>query len=195
MGPLRCLCLYSPHTPGIYVCAKCGYELFSSRAKYAHSSPWPAFTETIHADSVAKRLEHGRSQALKVGDSDHSWGLFQGVPENQSHLPCFSHNSWGFQAVYSRLLALAWGLPPHIWGQPSVLVEPGCRDVPRPQGEGQPLTVGLPSPGLCDGPELTWPPCGLPRCPVADVAMDWAMNSWTMAPSPGNPDSEYLAAR
>ncbi|KAM5328701.1 methionine-R-sulfoxide reductase B1 isoform 2-T2 [Glossophaga mutica] len=42
--------------PGIYVCAKCGYELFSSRAKYAHSSPWPAFTETIHPDSVAKRF-------------------------------------------------------------------------------------------------------------------------------------------
>ncbi|XP_037845950.1 methionine-R-sulfoxide reductase B1 isoform X2 [Chlorocebus sabaeus] len=42
--------------PGIYVCAKCGYELFSSRSKYAHSSPWPAFTETIHADSVAKRV-------------------------------------------------------------------------------------------------------------------------------------------
>ncbi|XP_039333670.1 methionine-R-sulfoxide reductase B1 isoform X2 [Saimiri boliviensis] len=52
--------------PGIYVCAKCGYELFSSRSKYAHSSPWPAFTETIHADSVAKRPEHNRSEALKA---------------------------------------------------------------------------------------------------------------------------------
>ncbi|NP_001369194.1 methionine-R-sulfoxide reductase B1 isoform 3 [Homo sapiens] len=52
--------------PGVYVCAKCGYELFSSRSKYAHSSPWPAFTETIHADSVAKRPEHNRSEALKA---------------------------------------------------------------------------------------------------------------------------------
>ncbi|XP_064218420.1 methionine-R-sulfoxide reductase B1 isoform X2 [Aotus nancymaae] len=52
--------------PGIYVCAKCGYELFSSRSKYAHSSPWPAFTETIHADSVVKRPEHNRSEALKA---------------------------------------------------------------------------------------------------------------------------------
>lgn len=52
--------------PGIYVCAKCGYELFSSRSKYAHSSPWPAFTETIHADSVAKRPEHNRPGAIKV---------------------------------------------------------------------------------------------------------------------------------
>uniref|UniRef100_A0AC11DNF8 Methionine sulfoxide reductase B1 n=1 Tax=Ovis aries TaxID=9940 RepID=A0AC11DNF8_SHEEP len=52
--------------PGIYVCAKCGYELFSSRSKYAHSSPWPTFTETIHADSVAKRPEHNRPGAIKV---------------------------------------------------------------------------------------------------------------------------------
>ncbi|XP_023567295.1 methionine-R-sulfoxide reductase B1 isoform X2 [Octodon degus] len=51
---------------GIYVCAKCGYELFSSRSKYAHSSPWPAFTDTIHADSVAKCPEHNRPGALKT---------------------------------------------------------------------------------------------------------------------------------
>lgn len=51
---------------GVYVCAKCGYELFSSCSKYAHSSPWPAFTETIHADSVAKRPEHNSPKALKV---------------------------------------------------------------------------------------------------------------------------------
>lgn len=54
---------------GVYVCAKCGYELFSSRSKYAHSSPWPAFTETIHADSVVKRPEHNRPEALKVSGS------------------------------------------------------------------------------------------------------------------------------
>uniref|UniRef100_K7G0Z0 Methionine sulfoxide reductase B1 n=1 Tax=Pelodiscus sinensis TaxID=13735 RepID=K7G0Z0_PELSI len=51
-------------SPGIYVCSKCGYELFSSGAKYQHSSPWPAFTETLHADSVAKYEE--RPGALKV---------------------------------------------------------------------------------------------------------------------------------
>ncbi|OPJ87452.1 methionine-R-sulfoxide reductase B1 [Patagioenas fasciata monilis] len=50
--------------PGIYVCAKCGHELFSSRAKYEHSSPWPAFTETLREDSVAKRKD--RPGALKV---------------------------------------------------------------------------------------------------------------------------------
>uniref|UniRef100_A0A7N8YG36 Methionine sulfoxide reductase B1 n=1 Tax=Mastacembelus armatus TaxID=205130 RepID=A0A7N8YG36_9TELE len=51
-------------TPGIYVCSKCGHQLFSSRSKYEHSSPWPAFTETIHEDSVSKYVE--RPGALKV---------------------------------------------------------------------------------------------------------------------------------
>ncbi|KAF5901865.1 methionine-R-sulfoxide reductase B1, partial [Clarias magur] len=48
---------------GTYVCSKCGYELFSSKVKYQHSSPWPAFTETIHKDSVSKVEE--RPGALK----------------------------------------------------------------------------------------------------------------------------------
>ncbi|XP_075936842.1 methionine-R-sulfoxide reductase B1-A-like [Anarhichas minor] len=41
---------------GIYVCSECGHELFSSMSKFEHSSPWPAFSETIHEDSVSKRL-------------------------------------------------------------------------------------------------------------------------------------------
>uniref|UniRef100_H9GA65 MsrB domain-containing protein n=1 Tax=Anolis carolinensis TaxID=28377 RepID=H9GA65_ANOCA len=49
---------------GMYVCSKCGFELFSSKSKYAHSSPWPAFTETIHDDSITKYLE--RPNAFKV---------------------------------------------------------------------------------------------------------------------------------
>lgn len=65
-GAYQCLCICSSSAAGVYVCAKCGYELFSSRSKYAHSSPWPAFTETIYADSVAKRPEKNRPEALKV---------------------------------------------------------------------------------------------------------------------------------
>ncbi|XP_078414787.1 methionine-R-sulfoxide reductase B1-A-like isoform X2 [Cetorhinus maximus] len=51
---------------GIYVCSKCGHELFSSQAKYNHSSPWPAFTRTIHPDSLSKRKED--RNALKSMD-------------------------------------------------------------------------------------------------------------------------------
>ncbi|KAG8007007.1 Methionine-R-sulfoxide reductase B1-A [Nibea albiflora] len=43
--------------PGVYVCSECGHELFSSTSKFEHSSPWPAFSETIHEDSVTKHPE------------------------------------------------------------------------------------------------------------------------------------------
>ncbi|KAG5262532.1 hypothetical protein AALO_G00276130 [Alosa alosa] len=42
---------------GMYVCSQCDHPLFNSRSKYAHSSPWPAFTETIREDSVTKHME------------------------------------------------------------------------------------------------------------------------------------------
>lgn len=41
----------------MYVCSQCNHPLFSSRSKFAHSSPWPAFSETIRDDSVTKMME------------------------------------------------------------------------------------------------------------------------------------------
>ena len=49
---------------GIYVCSECGYELFRSTKKFEHTSPWPAFTETVRPDSVSKYEES--PSALKV---------------------------------------------------------------------------------------------------------------------------------
>ncbi|XP_036165868.1 methionine-R-sulfoxide reductase B1 isoform X3 [Myotis myotis] len=84
--------------PGVYVCAKCGYELFSSRSKYAHSSPWPAFTETIHADSVAKRPEHNRPEALKTKKL---------LPPRGSRWAALGHPRWPLQGGHS-LATLTW---------------------------------------------------------------------------------------
>ncbi|CAB1338290.1 unnamed protein product [Coregonus sp. 'balchen'] len=50
--------VYKDHfKPGMYVCSQCNNPLFSSRSKFPHSSPWPAFTETIKEDSVTKMME------------------------------------------------------------------------------------------------------------------------------------------
>ena len=62
-----CLLIFA----GIYVCPKCGHELFSAKAKYKHNTPWPAFTETVHDDSVSKENEtepqqSSKAKALKV---------------------------------------------------------------------------------------------------------------------------------
>ena len=60
--------------PGIYVCSKCDYELFSSRTKFEHSSPWPAFAETIHDDSVSKRIESPGRLKVRCGKCDNGLG-------------------------------------------------------------------------------------------------------------------------
>uniref|UniRef100_A0A3B3R1B0 Methionine sulfoxide reductase B1 n=2 Tax=Paramormyrops kingsleyae TaxID=1676925 RepID=A0A3B3R1B0_9TELE len=52
---------------GIYVCAKCGHRLFSSVSKFAHSTPWPAFTEPIQEDSVTKELESRGAYKVRCG--------------------------------------------------------------------------------------------------------------------------------
>ena len=54
---------------GIYVCSECEYPLFSSRVKYDHQSPWPAFTSPIKVDSLVKKPDPEREDgetALKV---------------------------------------------------------------------------------------------------------------------------------
>jgi peptide-methionine (R)-S-oxide reductase len=59
--------VYKDHfQPGVYTCSECGYELFSSRQKFEHHSPWPAFSETVHKDSVIKKEEPGSRKAFKV---------------------------------------------------------------------------------------------------------------------------------
>ncbi|XP_045139580.1 methionine-R-sulfoxide reductase B1-like [Echinops telfairi] len=80
----------------VYMCAKCGYELFSSRSKHEHLSPWPAFTGTIHDDSVAKWPQHNQPDAfttVSCGKCGHGLGhefLNDGPKRGQSRLRIFS---------------------------------------------------------------------------------------------------------
>lgn len=54
---------YSFFEPGIYACAGCGHELFSSETKYDSGSGWPAFFDVIGADNV--RLLEDVTQGMK----------------------------------------------------------------------------------------------------------------------------------
>lgn len=43
---------------GIYVCAGCGNELFSSGTKYESGSGWPSFWDQLSEDSVERRVDN-----------------------------------------------------------------------------------------------------------------------------------------
>jgi peptide-methionine (R)-S-oxide reductase len=43
---------YETKTPGMYVCAACGEELFDSEDKYDSGSGWPSFTSPAHTNLV-----------------------------------------------------------------------------------------------------------------------------------------------
>ncbi|MFW9944001.1 MAG: peptide-methionine (R)-S-oxide reductase MsrB [Candidatus Sifarchaeia archaeon] len=43
---------------GIYVCAGCGNELFSSETKYDSRSGWPSFWEKLSKDSIEMRPDN-----------------------------------------------------------------------------------------------------------------------------------------
>ena len=51
-------CLFCNNYPlGTYACSSCGAGLFSSLSKYAHDTPWPAFSKTLTPDALKKEVE------------------------------------------------------------------------------------------------------------------------------------------
>jgi peptide-methionine (R)-S-oxide reductase len=47
------------HDDGVYRCAACGAELFSSDTKFESGTGWPSFTEPVVAGAVELRPDHG----------------------------------------------------------------------------------------------------------------------------------------
>jgi peptide-methionine (R)-S-oxide reductase len=44
--------LLNDHTAGMFACAACGAELFSSDAKFDSGTGWPSFTDPVNAEHV-----------------------------------------------------------------------------------------------------------------------------------------------
>ena len=44
--------LYNNHQTGMYVCAACGKELFSSKTKFDSGTGWPSFDDPINRENV-----------------------------------------------------------------------------------------------------------------------------------------------
>jgi len=58
------------HTPGMYKCAACGAELFSSETKFESGSGWPSFTRPANLEHVELRTDSSHGTPLRRSGSE-----------------------------------------------------------------------------------------------------------------------------
>ena len=77
-------------TAGVYACAACGQELFSSTAKYDSYSGWPSFWDVIDKGKVAllEDLSHGmrRIEVVCSRCDSHLGHVFDDGPRDKTGL-------------------------------------------------------------------------------------------------------------
>jgi peptide-methionine (R)-S-oxide reductase len=82
------------YAPGIYVCAACGQELFSSEAKYSSGSGWPSFFDILQTKNVLliEDTTHGmkRIEVKCAGCQSHLGHLFDDGPRPTGKRYCIN---------------------------------------------------------------------------------------------------------
>ena len=80
--------------PGIYRCAACGNELFSSEAKYESGTGWPSFTQPVAEGRVERHpdLSHGmvRTEVTCSRCGSHLGHVFDDGPEPTGERYCIN---------------------------------------------------------------------------------------------------------
>lgn len=78
--------LFNNHEEGMYKCAACGQELFSSDTKFDSGTGWPSFDNPVNRDHVELRQDnaHGmtRTEVICKNCGSHLGHLFEDGPRN-----------------------------------------------------------------------------------------------------------------
>ena len=77
--------LYENHENGMYFCAACGHELFSSEAKFDSGTGWPSFDQPMNRENIElhqdRSLGMTRIEVICKHCGSHLGHLFEDGPQ------------------------------------------------------------------------------------------------------------------
>lgn len=72
------------HTEGMYKCAICGNELFSSDTKFDSGTGWPSFTEPKNLENIELKEDGNRTEVICKNCGAHLGHVFDDGPADKS---------------------------------------------------------------------------------------------------------------